>query len=88
MIGSWAEFQVMMSSPAISNTKYNSLSGASPSLGDSSSMSTLSASKLSRVAPRDVSETHVMAAWDQIGLVKPVSSVKTPNMHRRVVFKD
>ena len=38
----------------------------------------------SQVVAGDVSDTHVLAAWSQVGLSKPESAVKTYNMHRKV----
>ena len=49
----------------------------------------LSVSSLTRVVPRDISDTHVLAAWNKVGLVRPSPAFQSDvNIHRRVVFQD
>ena len=42
---------------------------ASPSSSSAPAPLTLSVGELARRAPRDISETHVMAGWEKIGEV-------------------
>lgn len=82
---SWSEFQAMARLPDTggvwASSPASSSSAPAPPL-------TLSVCELARRAPRDISETHIMAGWEKIGLVRPQASVPTINMHRRVVFQD
>lgn len=81
---SWTEFQMMATLPERGRW------ATSTSSTSAISCIPLSVSDLSRRAPRDISETHVLTGWDKIGLVRPSPSpaVATVNMHHRVVFKD
>ena len=61
---SWSEFQAMARIPDTGGVWASSPSSSS----SAPAPLTLSVCELARRAPRDISETHIMAGWEKIGV--------------------
>ena len=81
----------MATTPNLENQKMEDTLSSTPRTRGSGPLSfvPLSVSSLTRVVPRDISETHVLAAWNSVGLVRPAPALQNDvNIHRRIVFQE